>query len=324
MQSHGPLKFGLFMRVISYQKDEKLGVGVVIGDDGVVPLNEVAPDLPSSLKAILELDPKLENVRTATDGKAANFSLNDIALDPVITEPTAIWAMALNFHTHVKETGLTTSDKYPHIFLRHTGGQVGSGQALMCPDPQVARAYDYEGELAIIIGKSGRHIPEDKAIEHIAGFSIYNEGSVREFQGHNRQFGLGKNFEKSAAFGPWLMTPDEFGDPYQQTISTRLNGVTRQHESIGGSIFRMEEIIHYISTGYRLRPGDVIVSGTPGAIKSDPNDKEAQVDAHFDNAVRYAGRVHMKSGDVCEVEISGLGILKNAVEADIPQKYKTY
>tara|TARA_B100000315_G_C14594029_1_gene597639 strand:+ start:7160 stop:8098 length:939 start_codon:yes stop_codon:yes gene_type:complete len=312
------------MRVISYQKDGKSRVGVVIGEAGVVPLNDAAPDFSDSLKAILAVDPNLEKVRAATAGKDPSFSIDDVRLDPVIPEPTAIWAMALNFHTHVEETGLTTSDKYPHIFLRHAGGHVGSGQPLMCPDPEVARAYDYEGEMAIIIGKSGRHIPKDKALGHIAGFSIYNEGSVREFQGHNRQFGLGKNFEQSAAFGPWLMTPDEFGDPYQQTISTRLNGVTRQHESISGSIFRMEELIHYISTGYRLRPGDVIVSGTPGALKPDPNDKAAQVDAHFDDAVKYAGRVHMTPGDVCEVEISGLGILKNPVEADIPPKYTTY
>jgi len=251
------------MRVISYQKDKKTGVGVIVGEGGVIPLNDAAPDLPANLKDLLAVDPSLEKVRSATAGVEPSFSIDDVQLDPVIPEPTAIWAMALNFHTHVEETGLTTSDKYPHIFLRHAGGHVGSGQPLMCPDPAIARAYDYEGEMAIIIGKSGRHIPKDKALDHIAGFSIYNEGSVREFQGHNRQFGLGKNFEQSAAFGPWLMTPDEFGDPYKQTISTRLNGVTRQQESLSGSIFRMEELIHYISTGYRLRPGDVIVCGTP-------------------------------------------------------------
>jgi 2-keto-4-pentenoate hydratase/2-oxohepta-3-ene-1,7-dioic acid hydratase in catechol pathway len=223
------------MRVISYQKDGNSGVGVMVGENGIVPLKEVSADLPTSLKAILEVDPGLEKVRAATDGKEPVFSMDDIVLDPVIPEPTAIWAMALNFHTHVEETGLTTSDKFPHIFLRHAGGHVGSGQPLMCPDPEIARAFDYEGEMAIIIGKSGRHIPKDKAIDHIAGFSIYNEGSVREFQGHNRQFGLGKNFEKSASFGPWLMTPDEFGDPYVQFIRTSLNGVVRQDECLDGS-----------------------------------------------------------------------------------------
>ena len=312
------------MRVISYQKNGNSGVGVMVGENGIVPLKEVSADLPTSLKAILEVDPGLEKVRAATDGKEPVFSMDDIVLDPVIPEPTAIWAMALNFHTHVEETGLTTSDKFPHIFLRHAGGHVGSGQPLMCPDPEIARAFDYEGEMAIIIGKSGRHIPKDKAIDHIAGFSIYNEGSVREFQGHNRQFGLGKNFEKSASFGPWLMTPDEFGDPYVQFIRTSLNGVVRQDECLDGSIFRLDELIHYISTGYKLRAGDVIVCGTPGAKKPDANDKVAQVDAHFDDAVQYAGRVHMTPGDVCEVEITGLGVLKNPVEADIPQEYTTY
>ncbi|MBT3990891.1 MAG: fumarylacetoacetate hydrolase family protein [Rhodospirillaceae bacterium] len=312
------------MRVISYQKDGKSGVGVVIGDNDVIALSDVAPELPGSLKAILEVDPGLDKVRAASDGKAPSFLMDDVLLDPVIPEPIAIWAMALNFHTHVEETGLTTSDKFPHIFLRHAGGHVGSGQPLMCPDPEIARAYDYEGEMAIIIGKSGRHIPKDKALDHIAGFSVYNEGSVREFQGHNRQFGLGKNFEKSASFGPWLMTPDEFGDPYVQSIRTSLNGVVRQDECLDGSIFRMDELIHYISTGYKLRAGDVIVCGTPGAKKPDANDKAAQVDAHFDDAVQYAGRVHMTPGDICEVEITGLGTLSNPVEADIPPVYTIY
>jgi len=312
------------MRVVSYQKDGKSGVGVIRGERDIVALSEVAPELPSRLKTILEADPSLASVRSATEGQSAHFSMDEVIFDPVIPEPTAIWAMALNFHTHVEETGLTTSDKFPHIFLRHAGGHVGSGQPLMCPDPEIARAFDYEGEMAIIIGKSGRHIPKDKAMDHVAGFSVYNEGSVREFQGHNRQFGLGKNFEQSASFGPWLMTPDEFGDPYVQSIRTSLNGVVRQDECLDGSIFRLDELIHYISTGYRLRAGDVIVCGTPGAKKPEETDKAAQVDAHFDDAVQYAGRVHMTPGDVCEVEITGLGTLRNPVEADILQKYTIY
>ena len=108
----------------------------------------------------------------------------------------------------------------------------------------MGQAFDYEGELAVIIGKPGRHIPKDKAMDHVAGYSIHNEGSVREFQSHNRQFGLGKNFEASGSFGPWMMTPDEFGDPYEKEIITRLNGKERQHEGVNGLIFDIEALIH--------------------------------------------------------------------------------
>lgn len=311
------------MRIVSYRIDGEAAVGIVVDDNGLLPVSEIAPDLPNCLMSILEIDPELVMLRKAAAGATPSMTLDDVDLDPVIPNPNSIWALALNFHSHIKETGLTTSDKYPHIFLRHAASQVGGGQPLLCPDPEVAKGYDYEGELAVIIGRGGRHIPVDRALEHVAGFSIYNEGSVREFQGHNRQFGLGKNFEKSGSFGPWMMTPDEFGDIYEKTISTRLNGVTRQHESIGGSLFKVEELIHYISIGYQLRPGDVIVCGTPGALKPESDDAEAQLGAHFDH-VQFAGRVHMKPGDICEVEISGLGVLRNPIAADIPPEYTVY
>ena len=191
------------MRLISYRQGEKTGVGVMVDDTGFVDLSAAAPDLPDTLRGILELEDGLDRARAAADGKSADLNLSDVDLDPVIPVPSAIWAMALNYHTHIAETGLTTSDKYPHIFLRHTGSQVGHNQPLLAPDPDIAKAFDYEGEMAVIIGKGGRNVPLDKAMDHVAGFSIYNEGSVREYQGHNRQFGLGKNFEQSASFGSW-------------------------------------------------------------------------------------------------------------------------
>ena len=123
-------------------------------------------------------------------------------------------------------------------------------------------------------------------MDHVAGYSIHNEGSVREFQSHNRQFGLGKNFEASGSFGPWMMTPDEFGDPYEKEIITRLNGKERQHEGVNGLIFNVEALIHYISIGHVLRPGDVIVTGTPGALPPADDDIEAQIESHVDDGGR--------------------------------------
>ena len=197
------------LKVISYHYQGKSGVGVVAGANGVIALSKAAPNLPDDLRKILEIDPTLATVRAATNGKTADLSLNDIEFDPVIREPHATWALALNYKLHIEETGLTTSYEYPQIFLRMPICQVAHKSQLWAPSPKIAEAYDYEGELAVIIGKPGRFIKRERAFDHVAGYSCYNEGSVREYQGHNRQFGLGKNFERSGSFGPWLMTPDE-------------------------------------------------------------------------------------------------------------------
>lgn len=314
------------MRLTSYRHKGTPGVGVMVDDSSFVALSSAAPDLPANLREIIAMGNGLKKAAAAAEGKPADLGFDEVELDPVITDPNAIWALALNFQTHINETGLTTSPDYPHIFLRHAASHVGHLQPLLAPPPDVGQAFDYEGELAVIIGKGGRHIPKDKAMDHVAGYSIHNEGSVREFQSHNRQFGLGKNFEASGSFGPWMMTPDEFGDPYKQEIKTWLNGKLRQHEGIGGLVFNIEALIHYISIGHILRPGDVIITGTPGALPPSEDDVEAQIESHVDDGggVKYAGRVHMKPGDVCEVEISGLGVLRNEVIADAPNAYKIY
>jgi 2-keto-4-pentenoate hydratase/2-oxohepta-3-ene-1,7-dioic acid hydratase in catechol pathway len=300
------------VRIVSYRRQGKPGIGVVVGSKGVVALSKAAPNLPDDLRKILQLDPALATVRAATAGKAADLSLDDIEFDPVIREPHATWALALNYKLHIEETGLTTSQTYPQIFLRMPICQVGHKVPLWAPNLKIAEAYDYEGELAVIIGKPGRFIKREDAFAHVAGYSCYNEGSVREYQGHNRQFGLGKNFERSGSFGPWLMTPDEFGDPADHTLITRLNGVERQRAKISGLLFDVPRLIEYLSEGYTLQPGDVIVSGSPGALPLRPGDKpEKPV-----GKVIVAGQLHMRAGDVCEVEVDGLGVLSNPVIED--------
>lgn len=300
------------MKVISYRYQGKPGVGVVVGADGVVALSKAAPDLPDDLRMILEIDPTLEIVRTATNARAPDLSLNDIEFDPVIREPHATWALALNYKLHIEETGLTTSELYPQIFLRMPICQVGHNMPLWAPRKTIAEAYDYEGELAVIIGKPGRYIKRERAFDHVAGYSCYNEGSVREYQGHNRQFGLGKNFERSGSFGPWLMTPDEFGDPADHVLVTRLNGIERQRAGMSGMLFDVPRIIEYLSEGYTLQPGDVIVTGSPGALPLRPGETpEKPV-----GKVIVPGQLHMRAGDVCEVEIDGLGVLSNPVIED--------
>jgi 2-keto-4-pentenoate hydratase/2-oxohepta-3-ene-1,7-dioic acid hydratase in catechol pathway len=300
------------VKVVSYRHQGKHGVGVVTGDKGVIALSKAAPALPDDLRKILAIDPALEKVCAAATGKSADLSLDDIAFDPVIREPHASWALALNYKLHIEETGLTTSPDYPQIFLRMPICQVGHKEALWAPNKKIAEAYDYEGELAVIIGKPGRFIKRENAFAHVAGYSCYNEGSVREYQGHNRQFGLGKNFERSGSFGPWLMTPDEFGDPADHTLVTRLNGIERQRAKIAGLLFDVPRLIEYLSEGYTLQPGDVIVTGSPGALLLRPGEKPENPVGR----VIVAGQLHMRPGDVCDVEVDGLGVLSNPVIED--------
>jgi 2-keto-4-pentenoate hydratase/2-oxohepta-3-ene-1,7-dioic acid hydratase in catechol pathway len=253
------------VKVASYHLAGRHGVGVVTAAKGLIALAKTAPDLPGDLRKILEIDPTLAKVRAATAGKSADLSFDDIAFDPVIREPHATWALALNYKLHIEETGLTTSQIYPQIFLRMPICQVG-----------------------------------------------HNEGSVREYQGYNRQFGLGKNFERSGSFSPWLMTPDEFGDPADHTLITRLNGIERQRAKISGLLHDVPRLIEYLSEGYTLQPGDVIVTGSPGALALRPGEQpEKPV-----GKVIVAGQLHMRPGDVCDVEVDGLGVLSNPVIED--------
>ncbi|MFM9970280.1 MAG: fumarylacetoacetate hydrolase family protein, partial [Burkholderiales bacterium] len=199
--------------------------------------------------------------------------------------------------------------------------QVGHLQPIVAPPMEIGSAFDYEGELAVIIGRGGRHIPVDKALDHVAGYSIYNEGSVRQFQEHNRQFGLGKNFGASGSFGPWLMTPDEFGRSETHWVRTRVNGYLRQEAPVSDLLFSVERLIHYLSTGYSLVPGDVIVTGTSGVLPRKPGDVEGDPAKQF-GRFKIPGLVHMKPGDIVEVEVDGLGVLKNPVVADGPVAYR--
>ena len=305
------------MRIFSYGNADASRIGVMADDESFVALDEAAPSLPRDLRAILDMPDGLTRVRAAVAGKRGNHALRDVQFLPLIADPPVIWALALNFKTHIEETGLTTSREFPHLFIRMPASMVGHNQPLLCPPPEVAKEFDYEGELAVIIGKAGRHIPVEKAFDHIAGFTCFNEGSVRDYQRHNRNFGLGKNFERSGSIGPWMMTTDAFGDPAAQRVMTRLNGIERQNAPLSDMLFSVGQVVHYLSTGYRLRPGDVIAMGTPGALPPHPGETLAPAGRH-----KILGQVNMKPGDRVEVEVTGLGVLVNTVVADEPVAYR--
>lgn len=306
------------MRLISYRHGNEAGVGVMMDESRFAALPRAAPELPRRMRALLELgDEGLRRAERAARGKSADFTLGQVTLDPIVPDPHAIWAMALNYRSHIEETGLTTSDTHPQVFLRVAGSVVGHRQPLLCPDPSVAKAFDAEAELAVVIGKPGRHIPEERALEHVAGYSCFNEGSVREYQGHNRQFGLGKNFEGSGSFGPWLQTADEF-NPRGGCVIGLINGIERQRGEFNDLLFSVEKIIRYLSSGIRLRTGDVICTGTPGQL---PPSREFADRQDMNPRIRVRGVVHMRPGDVASVKIPGLGVLENPVVADVPARY---
>ena len=281
------------MRLISFNHSGRRGIGVMTSDTAFIDLSKAAPGLPTDMRKLISLgDAWQQRVEQATRGRAADYSINDISFDPVVIEPHATWAVALNYKAHQEETGLKRSE-YPEMFLRVPTTITGHLQELLPPPAKYMNGFDFEGELAVIIGKPGRHIAEKDALSHVAGYACYNEGTVRAYQRHNRQFGLGKNFEKSGAFGPWIMTADEFGDPYVQTLITRVNGVEKQRCVLREMLNSIENQIAYISEGVTLQPGDVIATGTPGSLPG--TDK------------------HMQHGDIVEIEVTGLGVLKNKV-----------
>lgn len=305
------------MRIISYSEEGAGRIGVMTDADGFVPVSDIAPSLPKSLRALVAMPDGLARLKEAASGAKPTRRLEEVTVLPVVPDPQVTWALALNFKTHIEETGLTTSREYPHLFIRMPASIVGHGQKLLCPPSDVAKEFDYEGELGVIIGRGGRHIPVEQAFDHIAGFTVANEGSVRDYQRHNRNFGLGKNFERSGSTGPWLMTVDEFGDPKAQRVITRLNRIERQNAPLNDMLFSVEQVIHYLSTGYTLQPGDVIMMGTPGALPPYPGENLQPSGRH-----KILGQVNMKPGDQVEVEITGLGILKNEIVADEGVSYR--
>ncbi|KAA1003723.1 fumarylacetoacetate hydrolase family protein [Paraburkholderia panacisoli] len=304
------------MKIIAYSDGGGIALGIVTSPTHFVAVSDLAQDLPSSLISILEQEDGLTRLQLAAEGRQGDRALADVTLKPFLERPNAMWALALNFKSHIAETGLQTSKEFPHLFMRTAASYVGAGEPILAPPGSVARAFDYEGELGVVIGTPGRHIPVERALEHVAGYTCLNEGSVREFQMHNRQFGLGKNFEASGSYGPWLMTPDEFGDPATHTIKTRVNGIVRQSAPLDDMLLTVAQVISYLSQGYRLRPGDLIAMGTPGALKPHPDDVEGNDLSRQYGPFPTPGLVHMRPGDWVEVEIDGLGVLGNPVAAD--------
>ena len=264
--------------------------GVVDGER----IKDVGAVLGSSyptVKSVIVADAFAEVATAAT--KARSYPLADITWLPVIPDPDKILCIGLNYETHRKETGRSEVEN-PTVFTRFANSQTGHLSPII--RPRVSHDLDFEGELAIIIGKPGRYIPRGDALQHVAGYACYNDGSVRDFQRHTHQFTPGKNFPGTGAFGPWMMTADEFAFRGSQRLQTRVNGQVVQEATFDQMIFDVPRMIEYCSTFTRLEPGDVIATGTPGGV-----------------GAKRTPPLWLKPGDTVEVEIDGLGILRNGV-----------
>jgi 2-keto-4-pentenoate hydratase/2-oxohepta-3-ene-1,7-dioic acid hydratase in catechol pathway len=284
------------MKLVSFVAAGRPGYGVV-KDGGLVDLGRRFGDRgPATLRALLAAGALTEAERAAREAGAPDLPLEGLEFAPVIPDPDKIICVGLNYRDHVAETGRTETPN-PALFGRFAGSQVGHLRPLV--KPKVSDKFDYEGELAVVIGKGGRHIPAERALEHVAGYACYNEGSVRDWQMHTSQYLAGKTFAGTGAFGPWLVTADEIPDPSKLTLETRLNGQVVQRTTTDLMITPVPAQIAYISTVLPLLPGDVIVSGTPGGV-----------------GAKRQPPLWMRPGDVAEVEISGIGVLRNPVVAE--------
>ena len=279
------------MKLVSFRRNGVPGYGIVKGD-GVVDLSTRFPNAPT-LKDLLASD-GLDEARAVSG--AATFPLSEITFEPVIPNPAKIICVGLNYRDHVAETGRTET-AFPTLFPRYPASQVGHGQPIL--KPRESDVLDYEGELAVIVGKGGRRISETEALEHVAGYSCYNDGSVRDWQYHTGQFMAGKTFVATGGFGPWMVTADEIPDPSKLSLTTRLNGQVMQSTTTDLMITPVPALIAYISTILPLEAGDVIVSGTPAGV-----------------GFKRKPPVLMKDGDTVEVEISEIGTLTNPVVAE--------
>ncbi|MEY2770205.1 MAG: hypothetical protein RIQ38_624 [Pseudomonadota bacterium] len=286
------------MKLLSFIHAGRETWGAVTGADDVVDLGAVMPqhaDLAAYIGSGAYLDAKAHVAQ-----HRPTLKLSDITFLPVIPKPEKIVCAVRNYMDHHQEVlaaGMQRElSEQPPIFLRVWRSQVAHGQPIVCP--KVSDSLDWEGELAVIIGKGGRNIPEADAFEHVAGYACYNDGSIREWQFHAKQIASGKNFESTGGFGPWMVTADEIAPNQELKLVTRLNGEVVQSSHTGHMIFPIAKLISYASTIFTLVPGDVIATGTPAGVGW------SRKPAWF-----------MKPGDVCEVEIEGIGTLVNPIVA---------
>ena len=283
------------MRVVHFEEG---GVPGIAADDGTGwhGLTERESGFPGTLPELIAQGADL--LRTGRDLLPMHaIDLDAVRILPPVPRPPKILCVGLNYDDHLEESGLK-KPVYPEIFARFATSLIAHSEPIRLPPESVA--LDYEAELAVVIGQGGRRISHDQALDHVAGYSLFNDATIRDFQLRTPQWTMGKNFDDTGAFGPWLVTPDAMPPgAHGLHIQGRLNGQVMQDSSIDKLIFNVSTLIELISVAISLEPGDVIITGTPGGV----------------GAARKPP-VYMQPGDVFEVEIEAMGILRNPVQRE--------
>lgn len=280
------------MKIAMYVRNGIRGIAVSVGGC-LRGLAEGTPGWPGDLDALVSRGADLREAGALLESSPV-LDAGGLEFLPPLSRPSKILCIGLNYRDHSTETGLKLPD-YPAVFARFPSCLVGHGRPLV--KPAVSGQFDYEGELVAVIGRRAKNVSLEEAPDCVAGYSAFNEASVRDFQMRTSQWTVGKNFDGTGAFGPWLVTPDELPRGARGVrIRTRLNGLTVQDGTTSDMVFDVADLVSILSRTMTLEPGDVLVTGTPSGVGMARNPP-----------------LYMKPGDVCEVEIEGIGILRNPV-----------
>jgi len=283
------------MRIINFEIGGSPGIAADEGS-GWHGLTQRDGGFPGTLPELIAQGADLLGIGRSL-GQSPAIDLSAVRLLPPVPVPPKILAVGLNYNDHLEESGLKKPD-YPEIFARFATSLIAHQEPIR--RPRESTALDYEAELAVVIGKPGRRIPKEQALDHVAGYSLFNDASLRDFQLRTPQWTMGKNFDGTGSFGPWLVTPDAVPPGARGLrIQGRLNGRVMQDSRTDLLIFSVATLIETISVAMSLERGDVIITGTPGGV----------------GAARKPP-VFMKAGDIFEVDIEGLGVLTNPVQDD--------
>lgn len=280
------------MKLVSFRHNGVESFGRLV-EDQIVDGRGAVPGCDSILDLLS--GGKLGEFERATQSIAPTCARGEVTLLPVIPHPEKIICVGLNYKTHQDEADHQQGAK-PTLFTRFADSQIGADAQIEIPD--IVECFDYEGELALVIGKHAANVAGEDAYDYIAGYACYNDFSARDWQGHGAQWTPGKNFLGTGAFGPAMVTADEIENIESLQLETRVNGETRQSARVADLIFSIPELIEYISTFTVLNPGDVIVTGTPGGV------------GLFRDPPEF-----LRDGDTVEVEITGLGVLRTSLVA---------
>ncbi|NYT43980.1 fumarylacetoacetate hydrolase family protein [Alcaligenaceae bacterium] len=285
------------MKLLRFVRNEKEGWAVCRpGLDSWHGTTEDAPAYIGSLDEVIKAGSHA--LQAAIDDMAAQdpIDLQAVRLLPPLSQPGKIICVGLNYHDHSTESGFEQPD-YPTLFSRFSTSLTGHDEPIL--HSSLSDTLDFEGELAVVIGKGGSNIAREQALDHVLAYSVFNDGSVREYQFKSPQWMMGKNFDRTGGFGPWLVTADELpAGASGLRLETRLNGVTVQSANTQDMVFDVASLIAILSEAITLEAGDLIVAGTPSGVghARDP-------------------KLYMRPGDVCEVEIEGIGLLRNQIES---------